>query len=358
MRPKTIRLVGLVAGSLALLLLIAYTGGFLDFGKIGPGRIEAREPAAPAGQEARTKAVELPVNYQAVGTVQPMSEIRVEAQVPGRILAVKTRSGQMVERGQELVKLDDRQYRARLAQARQGMAEARAVLARAKAEHARVAQLLKGQAATPRQMEQATEGLKRAQAMAARAGDLEQEARVALGYTTVSAPASGRVMKRLAEPGDTALPGRPLLLLQAQGGLRLEAVLPEALFSRVRPGQKLQVELPSLERALSGKVQEIVPAADPATRTFLVKVSLPAEQGLYPGVFGRLLVPMDKRKAVLVPARAVSRVGQLEMVLAKQDGRWQKVMVTTGRRQGDMLEALSGLKGGETVLIPAGAHAR
>jgi len=105
-------------------------------------------------------------------------------------------------------------------------------------------------------------------------------------------------------------------------------------------------------------VTEIVPAADPATRTFVVKVSLPAGQGLYPGMFGRLLVPVGSRAAVLVPAAAVSRVGQLEMVLVKQDGRWQKAMVTTGRRQGDMLEALSGLRGGETVLIPAEDHAR
>ncbi|MCB2227722.1 MAG: efflux RND transporter periplasmic adaptor subunit [Desulfarculaceae bacterium] len=358
MPAKTIRLIGLVAGCLALALLIAYTGGFLDFGKIGPGRIEAREKAAPAGREAQTKAVELPVNHQAVGTVQPVSEIRVEAQVPGRILKVEARAGQMVKQGQELVKLDDRQYRARLAQARQGMAEAQAVLARAKAEHSRVAQLLKGQAATPRQMEMATEGLKRAQAQVARAGEMEQEARVALGYTTVSAPTDGRVIKRLAEPGDSAQPGRPLLTMEAKGGLRLEAVLPEGLFARVHPGQKLQVELPSLDRVLSGEVREVVPAADPATRTFIVKVGLPTEAGLYPGVFGRLLVPVGKRKAVLVPAAAVSRVGQLEMVMVKQDGRWQKVMVTTGRRQGDMLEALSGLKGGETVLIPAEGHAR
>jgi len=358
MRPKTLRLLGLVAGALALVLLILYTGGFLATGKIGPGRIQAQETVAPAGREAKTQRVELPVHHQAVGTLQPLSEIKVEAQVPGRILAVKANAGQMVKRGQELVKLDDRQYRARLAQADQGLAEAEAVLARVRAEHARVAQLLKGQAATPRSMEQAVEALKRARAQVARAVQQQREAQVALGYTTVNAPAAGRVIKRLAEPGDTALPGRPLLLLQAEGGLRLEAVLPEGMFARVRPGQELMVELPSLGRPLRGKVSEIVPAADPATRTFMVKVDLPAVEGLYPGMFGRLLVPMGRRVAVLVPAAAVSRVGQLEMVLVRQDGRWQRAMITTGRRQGDMLEALSGLKGGETVLIPAKAHAR
>ena len=356
MRPKTLRLIGLFAGAGALVLLILYTGGFLATGKIGPGRVEAGPSAAPAGREVTAERVELPVNHQAVGTLQPVSEIRVEAQVAGRILAVKTKAGQTVTQGQELVLLDDRQYRARLSQAEQSLADARAVMTRARSEHARVARLLAGQAATPRQMEQANEALKRAQAQMARAAKQQEEAKVALGYTRVSAPAGGRVIKRLVEPGDTALPGRPLLILQADGGMRLEALLPEGMFAKVRPGQELTVELPSLKRSLTGRVEEIVPAADPATRTFVVKVALPQGQNLYPGMFGRLLVPVSARQAVLVPAAAVRRVGQLEMVLLRQDGVWQRAMVTTGRRMGDKLEVLSGLTGGETLLIPAGDH--
>jgi RND family efflux transporter MFP subunit len=351
-------LVSLGAGAGALVLLILYTGGFLATGKIAPGRVEAGEPAAPAGRQVTARRVKLPVNHQAVGTVQPVSEVKVESRVQGRILAVKVKAGQMVDKGQELVRLDGRQYRARLAQAAQGLEEARAVLQRARSEHARMARLLKGQAATPRQMEQATEALNRARAQVARAAKQVEEARVALGYTTVSAPTAGRVIRRLAEPGDMALPGRPLLVLQAAGGMRLEALLPEGLFAKVRPGQELLVELSSLDRSLPGRVEEIVPAADPATRTFVVKVALPPGEGLYPGMFGRLLVPVGSREAVLIPAAAVKRVGQLEMVLVKDEHGWRKAMVTTGRRLDGQVEVLSGLSGGETLLIPAGGDAR
>ncbi|MCB2191690.1 MAG: efflux RND transporter periplasmic adaptor subunit [Deltaproteobacteria bacterium] len=358
MRAKSLKLMTVVAGCLALVALILYTGGFFTFGKIAPGWVRAETKAEPKGEMVKARRVELPVNYQAVGTLRPVSEIKVESRVPGRILSLKVEPGQMVNDGQELVVLDGREYQARLEQARQGLAETRAVVQRARSEHRRIKQLLEGQAATQRQMEQATEALERALAQEAQAQRQVEQAKVALGYTRVSAPVSGRVLKRLAEPGDLALPGRPLLIMEAGRGLRLEALVPERLVGRVSPGQELTVDLPAQGRQLTAKVEQIVPSADPATRTFLVKANLPRAPELFAGMYGRLLIPVGKRPAILIPARAIRKVGQLEMVTLKQDGVWQRAMVTTGRRQGDSVEVLSGLKGGEELLIPAEGHGR
>ncbi|MCF8042779.1 MAG: efflux RND transporter periplasmic adaptor subunit [Desulfarculaceae bacterium] len=358
MRPNMLKLLTVIAGCLALVALILHTGGFFNFGKIAPGRVEAQTQAAPKGEIVKARRVELPVYHQAVGTLRPVSEIRVEAQVPGRILSLKAEPGQMVKQGQELVVLDGREYQARLEQARQGLVETRAVVQRARSEHNRIKQLLQGQAATQRQMEQATEGLERALAQQAQAKRQVEQASLALGYTKVSATVPGRVLKRLAEPGDMALPGRPLLLMEAGQGLRLEALVPERMVGRVHPGQELTVELPAQGKRLAAKVEQIVPTADPATRTFLVKATLPQAPELFAGMYGRLLIPIGKRQAVLIPARAIKMVGQLEMVTLKQDGLWRRAMVTTGRSQGDLVEVLSGLKGGEELLIPAEAHGR
>lgn len=358
MPPKTLKLITVVAGCLALVALILYSGGFLTFGKIAPGRVAAQTQAAPQGELVRAQRVELPLYYQAVGTLRPISEIKVDSRVPGRILAVKAQPGQIVNQGQELVVLDGREYRSRLEQARQGLVETRAVVQRARSEHQRIKQLLEGQAATQRQMEQATEGLDRALAQEAQAKRQVEQASLSLGYTRVTAPVRGRVLGRLAEPGDLALPGRPLLLMEAGQGLRLEALVPERLIARVREGQELTVELPAQGRELSAKVEQIVPSADPATRSFLVKASLSQAPELFAGMYGRLLIPVDKRPAVLIPARAIQMVGQLEMVSLKQGGAWQRVMVTTGRRQGEMVEVLSGLQGGEQILIPTESHGR
>jgi RND family efflux transporter MFP subunit len=185
-----------------------------------------------------------------------------------------------------------------------------------------------------------------------------EESRIALSHTRIRAPEPGQVARRLVEPGDLALPGRPLVVLQTGGALRLEALVREGLIRRVGLGQELTVAVPSLETTLGGKVEEIVPAADPATRTFLVKVLLPPAPGLYAGMFGRLLIPAGREEVVLIPGEALVRVGQLETVLIRGEAGWQRAYVTTGQRREGMVEVLSGLEGGETLALPEGADAR
>jgi multidrug efflux pump subunit AcrA (membrane-fusion protein) len=90
-------------------------------------------------------------------------------------------------------------------------------------------------------------------------------------------------------------------------------------------GETLNVVIKALRKTLrSGG--EIVPAADPTTRSFMVKVDLPETEGLYPGMFGRLLVPVGKISVVWIPGRALERVGQLEMVRVKSHEGWAESM--------------------------------
>ena len=96
--------------------------------------------------------------------------------------------------------------------------------------------------------------------------------------------------------------------------------MPERLVGRVMPGQKLTVELPAQDKKLCARVEQIVPWADPATRTFLVKAILPKAPELFAGMYGRLLIPVGKRQAILIPAQAIQMVGQLEMVTLSRTG--------------------------------------
>jgi RND family efflux transporter MFP subunit len=178
-----------------------------------------------------------------------------------------------------------------------------------------------------------------------------EESRIALGYTRILAPEDGEVVRRLAEPGDLAWPGKPLLVIQTREALRLEALVREGLIHRVSVGTLLKVSISALNKEFSGAVEELVPSADPQTRTFLVKVGLPLVEGLYPGMFGRLLVPVKETSIVVVPAAAVQRIGQLEVVTARTNGKWQRYFVKTGRRRGPMVEILSGLNGGEILAM-------
>jgi RND family efflux transporter MFP subunit len=201
---------------------------------------------------------------------------------------------------------------------------------------------------------QAEDGLRGAAASKKQAEEILREATIALGYTKMVAPENGEVAKRLAEPGDLAWPGKPLVVLQTRGALRLEAMVREGLIQKVPVGSRLEVVLTAVGARVEGTVEERVPAADPQTRTFLVKVGLPPRGDLFPGMFGRLRVPVGKRKVILVPREAVKRVGQLDMVTVRSNGDWETCFVRTGREREGNVEILSGLEGGEIVALEGG----
>jgi len=323
----------------------------------------------------------LPRVFDAVGTVQARTDSRVEAQVTGRVLKVLVRPGDKVKAGDELVVLDSRASTAQLersrqaqasaqsqiGQARDALASAQAAFDKAESTYRRMKQLFDQKVVTAEEVEkaeaahlqakaalsQAREGVNAAQSRGREAGKVVQEAEIGLDYTTIRAQEDGEVAQRLADPGDLAIPGKALLSLQTSGSLRLEAMVRESLIGRVKIGQVLPVVIEALEGGapISGTVDEIEPLADPVTRSFLVKARLPERPGLYPGMFGRLLIPLGEREGVLAPEAAVTRVGQLETVRVKADDTWQTVYVRTGAAHGDKVEILSGLSGGETLGI-------
>ena len=125
----------------------------------------------------------------------------------------------------------------------------------------------------------------------------------------------------------------------------------ESQIESVRQKLSLDVLVTSLDRKVQGSVEEIVPFADPVSRTFLVKVALPPQEDLYPGMFGRLLIPIGTRRTVLVPRACWQRVGQLDTVVVKDGEDWRRIYVKTGQVQGESVEVLAGLKGIETLGI-------
>ena len=125
----------------------------------------------------------------------------------------------------------------------------------------------------------------------------------------------------------------------------------EQLALTLATGDELQVELPARGQEHTGRIEEIVPAADPGSRSFLVKVILPSARDLLPGMYARLKVPAGIRSQVLVPADRVARVGQLDVVWVARDGSAERRFVRLGGPAADdMVEVLSGLDEGDRVL--------
>jgi RND family efflux transporter MFP subunit len=184
---------------------------------------------------------------------------------------------------------------------------------------------------------------------------VEQEirgAKITRDYTRISAPFAGVVTAKSVEPGNLAAPGAPLVTIEREGAYRLEALVDESKLPFVKTGQIAAVELETLDRQLDARVSEIVPAVDSASRAYTVKIDLPAVPNLRSGMFGRARFPMGTRKVVAVPAAAVVERGQLQSVFVIEEGVARNRLVTTGRRQPNAVEVLSGLSAGEKVVSP------
>ena len=351
---------------------------FYSTEKIEPGKIQTPvNSVVEPKKTSRASLMSVTEWYQAVGTVRPQTETRIESQIMAQVKAINVKSGDKVLKNQVILSLDNRQLLSRLDQAKQGLkaaitvkkqaqqtiAAAEAAYIQAESAYKRTKTYFESQAATSQDMEnaqsrflqakanlsRAKEALSGSDAEISRAEEVVKEGEIALGYTRIRAPETGEVLKRLVEPGDLAFPGKPLIVLQTKSVFRLEAYVREGLIQKAKPGRRLKVSIQTLNEIVDARVEEIVPYADPQTRTFLVKAVLPYIEGLYPGMYGKLLIPVEEHQVVVIPRTALRKVGQLELVLVKENNAWKTRFIKSGRAIDENVEVLSGLVGNEII---------
>jgi len=342
------------AGALLILILmfLYLTGNLSGEPKITPSTKEAPPSPSVAGEIVTVKTMVIPVEIEAVGAV----DARETAQVSSRTMALITRiyaaAGDVVKKGQPLVELDARDAQAQLAQAREALASAQAELERTRLDAGRIERLHEKQAATRSEYDAAQAALTMAQAQVDSAKARVREAEVSLSFTKIEAPLSGKVIDRLADPGDMAVPGQPILGLYDPSSLRLEVIVPERLVSQVQPGRRVRASIDALDLQFEAEITQVVPSSDVQSRSFIVRVPLPQKNDAFPGMYGRIWIPSGSTEALLIPQEAVRRVGQLEMVTVVEDGAARTRTVKTGKKYPQGVEVLSGLEPGEQVVLP------
>lgn len=344
-----------VSGVLSLLviaLLLTLAGAFHR-------KIDASAGGSTAGRlpgDARlvpVRMVRVPLVEPAVGTIRAVHEVAVAAKLLAKAIDVNVVAGQRVQPGDVLVQLDDADLRARVEQAEAAVVSARAERDQAQIEFARVQSLMERQQAAPIEMDRVSSTLKSAEAQLARAEQVAEEARTILDYATVRAPIGGTVIDKQIEAGDTAQPGQVLVTLYDPDRMQLVASVRESLAQRLAVGQDIDVRIDALERTCTGAISEIVPEAERTSRSFLVKVTGPCPSGVYSGMFGRLLIPLDEQEVLVVPQAAVRHVGQLDLVEVASDGHSERRTVLLGRPMDGDVEVLAGLRVGEQVVVPS-----
>ncbi len=293
----------------------------------------------------------IPSVTEAVGTVQAEQIAAVTSRVVANVVEMRATAGQHVTNGETLVVLDDRDLRHRVEQAQDAVRSAEATLEQAQSDYKRDKPLFDQQVITPYDFEHTQTNLKTAEANLHRLQQAEREAEVNLSYAVIRSPFTGVVVDKLANLGDLAAPGKPLLTMYEQDRLWLEANVPEELMDRVRLNEVLPFRIDATGREMRGQVVEIVPSSDPSSRTIAARIHLNETKDVVPGMFGRLLLPMKPEQIVTVPDSALIRAGQLTMVDVVSEGRLQRRTVQLGRAIGNQYEVLSGIAAGETVAV-------
>jgi RND family efflux transporter MFP subunit len=312
-----------------------------------------RKPeASPMGEvlpsaAARIAVVEQktrPSSEEVVGTVRAKSRAAIEAKVSGRIEALLVAPGQTVKAGELMAQLDAREIQAKLEQALATREQATRDLSRAR-------DLMANKITTQAEFDSA-------QARERVAAGLVKETETLLGYTKLVAPFNGIVTRKLSDVGDLATPGKPIIEMEDPTALRFEADVPEALIGNVKLGAKLPVRVGAAPTPIEGTVVEMAPVADPASRTFLVKLDLPPTEVARSGQFGRVWVATGESKTIRVPAAAIVARGQMGTVFVAAKDHAQLRIIRTGKRVGGEVELLSGIDPGESIVIEGAERLR
>lgn len=352
MKPlhKPIAAVLICAG--ILLLIYWQTGGFAP--KISAASKIKTAEALAGGHLIAVQMMCVPTVEEAVGTIQSRHRVDVSPQIQATIVEIKANSGDKVREGGLLARLDTRDLDAREGQAEQALTATEANLRQATADYNRTLELVKRNVASVQEGENAHLRLDVTSATLGEARRALEQVRVARSYAEIRSPVSGVVIEKQQNVGDLAQPGRPILSIYDPAILRLEAPVRETLARNLRIGDPVRVRVGTDAAGTTGTIDEIVPQADVASRSFLVKVLLPGGANLYAGMYGRLIIETGVEDVPVIPRDAVRRVGQLEFVDAATSGGIERRFIQTGRSFGQRLEVLSGLVPGEMIrfLLP------
>ncbi len=281
-------------------------------------------------------AVDLTFPSEAV--VEAIQQATVGAQVPGRVLEVKADAGQVVKKGDVLMRIDARE-------AAEAARAAEAQYANARAHYERTKSLVAQKFMSAAALDKAKADFDAAAANRAAAGASQSHA-------TILAPITGIVARRHAELGDMAMPGTPLFTIYQPGGLRVTASIPQYRLKDMRAVKTARVEFPELGQWVDATAVQVLPTADAATHVSQVRVTLPTVPEATPGMFARVHFVTGQAEKLTVPASAVLRRGEVAAVYVQAaDGRLSLRQLRLGDSVGrGEIEVLAGLATGDQVV--------
>jgi multidrug efflux pump subunit AcrA (membrane-fusion protein) len=355
--------------------------------------------SSPISQGVKVEAVKAgPVDdyYEAVGTVRAKNTSVIAARIMGNIVKLHVREGDRVTTGQTLIELENREAGTQIAKSQAGVRESTTALDEADrniraAESAQMAahaneklaqttfnryrSLFERQSVSPQEFDEVQTKLEIAKAESERADRMLQAAkarqaqmyaridqakadvsgaRIYAAYARITSPINGIVVSKQVDVGNMATPGMPLITIENDSTYQLEVAIEESQMSKIHLHDQATVEIQAIGGPeLTCHVVEIVPAADPASRSYTVKLALPNVGPLLKsGLYGKARFISGQRQTLAIPQRAITQRGQLTSVfVVDQAGVARLRLIKAGKSFGEKIEVLSGLADGEQIVV-------
>lgn len=324
------------------------------------GKAEAPPEPVRAVKVMTVGASSLQSGAEFSGEVRPRVESRLGFRVAGKITRRQAELGQQVKAGTVLAQLDAQDYRLAAEAARAQVAAATTNRDLAAADFKRYVALREQNFISGAELERRETTLKAAQAQLEQAqAQLASQGNQA-GYTTLVADVSGVITAIEAEPGQVVSAGTPVVRIAQDGPRDVVFSVPEDKVGALKPNSDVTVRLWAGNGALEGKIREVAASADPVTRTYTVKVSLPAEARPPLGATVTVLphaLNHAGAQAIKLPTSALRQEGKGTAVWvldrASMTVKSQPVQVATA--DGNEAVIAAGLQPG-AVVVAAGVH--
>jgi RND family efflux transporter MFP subunit len=317
-------------------------------------------PAAPVEVPAVKVSLQaVPAGSEFDGVVEPVKQSTVAAQISGRIRQLAVKAGERVRAGQLLAMIDDRESQAGMQRSRAQTAQAEAELRNAQAQVQRSLELQAKGFISKAALDAAEAVFKSAQAARDQATAGQRQSAIAQEFTRVTAPYDGWVLETLAQTGEVAVPGKPLLTLYAPLPLRVVVRVPASRAAAARAAIEVQVQIPDVNGGaqwVSPTAKAMLPAADPVSQTLEWRLELPAAAAanIAPGQQVHVRFAASPQRRLVVPAGAVLRRGELTAVyVVSPDGpAFALKAVRLGADHGaEGIEILAGLNAADSVAL-------
>jgi RND family efflux transporter, MFP subunit len=304
---------------------------------------------AVAASVIRVQAADLPQTLSVPGIVSSARSATLSARTGGRVSRIAVNAGEQVTKGQLLAVIGAAQARSDLASAQAKLAQTNSSYSVAKTDNLRYQALRKQGAASPREYENMHARYLSARAARDAARSAVAAARSALADAELHAPFAGLVASKSVDDGDLVQPGAPLFVISG-GQAQVRTQVSGSQFHRLQLGDALTVDVDG--QHYDGKIIELVDAADAQTRTYPVKLALPAGAAVAVGDFARVELPIGSQRALAVPASAVvERAGLRGVFVVDAHGVSHFRQVRTANHVGDKVVITAGLADGERIVL-------